>query len=102
MGPTGTSGSVTWTVGVPADTSGAGGISMICGGSTGGGRGSDSSASSTHSAMFSYLMGDGDLLAQDSGSDNSVGRDDVEVTPDSEAYDSEGDTGALTTGRGRG
>ena len=47
-------------------------------------------------------MGDGDLLAQDSGSDSSVGRDDVEVTPDSEAYDSEGDTGALTTGRGRG
>ena len=47
-------------------------------------------------------MGDGDLLAQDSGSDNSVGRDDVEVTPDSEAYDNEGDTGALATGRDRG
>ena len=47
-------------------------------------------------------MGDGDLLAQDSGSDSSVGRDDVEVTPDSEVYDNEGDTGALATGRGRG
>ena len=47
-------------------------------------------------------MGDGDLLAQDSGSDNSVGRDDVEVTPDSEAYDRDRDTGALATGPGRG
>ena len=47
-------------------------------------------------------MGDGDLLAQDSGRDNSVGRDDVEVTPNNEAYDNEGDTGTLAAGRGRG
>ena len=47
-------------------------------------------------------MGDGDLLAQDSGSGNSVGRDDVEATPDSEAYNKEGDTGALATSRSRG
>ena len=47
-------------------------------------------------------MRDGDLLAQDSGSDNSVGRDDVDVTPDNKAYDNDGDTSALTAGRGRG
>ena len=51
-GPADISGSVVSTMGVPVDSSGVGGISTICG-LTGGGRGSDSSASSTHPAMFS-------------------------------------------------
>ena len=53
MGPTGTSGSVVSAVGIPADASGVGGISSICGGSTGGGRGSDSSVVSAQPAIFS-------------------------------------------------
>ena len=47
-------------------------------------------------------MGDGDLLAQDLGSDKLVGKDDVDVTPDKEAYDNNGDTSALMASRGRG
>jgi hypothetical protein len=57
MGPVDTSGSRvelgSSTTGVPTDASGGGGISTICGCSTGGGRGSDSSAVSTHPAIFS-------------------------------------------------
>ena len=44
----------------------------------------------------------GDRSAQDAGRDNSVGRDDGDVTPDNEAWDGDGDTGALATGPGRG
>ena len=47
-------------------------------------------------------MGDGDLLAQDSGSDSTVGRDNVDVTSDNETYDNDGDTGTLVTAVGRG
>ena len=52
MGPADTSGSVFSTMGVPADSSGVGGISTICG-LTGGGRGSDSSTLSSQPTMFS-------------------------------------------------
>ena len=52
MGPVDASGSVFSTMGVPADSSGVGGISTIWG-LTGGGRGSDSSAPSAQPTIFS-------------------------------------------------